>query len=59
LSDLTPKQDASPSVRVLGCPVPKWCRWPVVAAFMFFLVKGLMWLTVPALLVWSRGCGGE
>jgi hypothetical protein len=22
-------------------------------AFLFFLVKGLLWLTVPALLVWS------
>jgi len=27
-----------------------------VAAFMFFLVKGLLWLTVPVLLL-TRACG--
>ena len=31
------------------CPVPKWGRRLGAAAFMFFLIKGLLWLTVPAL----------
>ncbi len=25
-----------------------------IGAFCFFLVKGLAWLTVPAILAWSR-----
>jgi hypothetical protein len=31
------------------CPVPKWGRRLGAAAFMFFLIKGLLWLAVPAL----------
>jgi len=30
----------------------KWIKRLGVAGFMFFLIKGLLWLTVPALLVW-------
>jgi hypothetical protein len=33
------------------CPVPWYARLGV-AAFMFFLIKGLLWLTVPAVLAW-------
>jgi hypothetical protein len=40
------------------CPIPKQGRWVArlgVAGFMFFLIKGLLWLTVPALIVAWRG----
>lgn len=38
------------------CPVPKsgparWFARIGVAGFFFFLIKGLLWLTVPALIV--------
>ena len=33
------------------CPLPVWVRRLGVAGFLFFLVKGLLWLTVPGLLV--------
>lgn len=39
------------------CPVPKWSRRLGAAAFLFFLVKGLLWVAVPALValgVWGR-----
>ena len=34
------------------CPLPKWTRRLGAAAFLFFLIKGLMWLIVPAVVVW-------
>lgn len=34
------------------CPLPKFARRLGAAAFLFFLIKGLLWLLVPALLVW-------
>lgn len=38
------------------CPVPpagrKWIARLGVAGFVFFLVKGLLWLIVPAAIVW-------
>jgi hypothetical protein len=40
------------AVRVMGCPLPKWARRVGLAAFVFFLVKGLLWLLVPAAVVW-------
>lgn len=44
-------QETSPA-----CPVPrgmqKWIKRFGVAGFMFFLIKGLLWLTVPAVLAW-------
>lgn len=46
-------------VKVLGCPLPRWGRWGAVAAFMFFLIKGLLWLSLPAILVAWRSCSGE
>lgn len=41
------------------CPIPKTgaARWFArlgVAGFVFFLVKGLLWLTIPALIVAFR-----
>lgn len=38
----------------MHCPFPKPTRWIArlgVAGFMFFLIKGLLWLIVPAVLV--------
>lgn len=34
-----------------SAPAAAWMRRLGVAGFLFFLVKGLMWLLVPALLV--------
>jgi hypothetical protein len=31
-----------------------WCKRLGFLTFMFFLVKGLAWLIVPAVLVWWR-----
>ena len=45
------------TVRVLGCPLPKWARWPAVLAFLFFLVKGLIWLALLAVGVRSVSGG--
>lgn len=33
------------------CPAPVWLRRLGLAGFLFFLVKGLLWLIVPAVLV--------
>lgn len=38
----------------LSCP---WLKRMGFYGFMFFLVKGLLWLSVPALLAWF-GVGG-
>jgi hypothetical protein len=47
------------TIRVLGCPLPRWARWPVLGAFLFFLIKGLLWLSLPAIVVawrsWAAG----
>lgn len=32
------------------CPVPRLWRRLGAAAFLFFLIKGLLWLAVPALI---------
>lgn len=32
-------------------PASRWLRRVGVAGFLFFLIKGLLWLVVPALLV--------
>lgn len=39
------------------CPVPKWGRRLGAAAFLFFLIKGLAWLVVPALV--AMGIAGR
>jgi len=37
--------------KAAGCPVrPRWLRRVGAAAFLFFLIKGLAWLCVPAVL---------
>ncbi len=33
------------------CPVPVWLRRLGIYGFLFFLLKGVAWLTLPALLV--------
>jgi len=38
----------APATRKGACPM--WLRRLGVAGFIFFLVKGLLWLTVPVLL---------
>lgn len=30
----------------------KWLKRFGVAGFMFFLIKGLLWIIVPAILIW-------
>ncbi len=30
----------------------RWGKWLGVGAFSFFLIKGLCWLTIPAVLAW-------
>jgi hypothetical protein len=39
--------DESPKKR--KCPAVKWVKRFGVAGFLFFLIKGLLWLIVPAL----------
>ena len=34
------------------CPLPRWARWTGLAAFVFFLLKGLAWLGLAALVWW-------
>ena len=34
------------------CPAIKWTKAAGWAAFLFFLVKGLMWLLVPAVVAY-------
>lgn len=41
-----------------ACPVPRAARRLGAAAFLFFLIKGLLWLTVPAALALWRGWFG-
>jgi len=45
-------QAESVAAKPLRCPLPRWARRLGVAAFLLFLIKGLAWLIVPALLVW-------
>lgn len=33
-----------------ACPVPKFWRRLGVTAFLFFLIKGLLWLIIPGLI---------
>jgi hypothetical protein len=43
------------TVGTLRCPLPKLARRMGVAAIVFFVVKGLAWLALPAMLMWWRG----
>jgi len=33
-------------------PLAKWMKRFGLVGFIFFFVKGLLWLTIPALLIW-------
>lgn len=33
------------------CPVPRWLRRIGLAGFLFFFIKGMLWLIVPGLLI--------
>jgi hypothetical protein len=35
------------------CPIPWWKRLTLLT-FLFFLIKGLAWLVVPAVIIWWR-----
>lgn len=43
--------------RVGKCPIPWWKRLTLLT-FLFFLIKGLAWLIVPAILIWWRSIAG-
>lgn len=48
---------AAAAAKPEACPVKnKWLRRIGAAGFMFFLIKGLLWLTVPAAIAVWRGC---
>ena len=34
------------------CPLPPWLRRIGLLGFLFFFLKGMLWLTVPGLLVY-------
>jgi hypothetical protein len=34
------------------CPLPVWLRRLGLAGFLFFLIKGILWLTVPGILLY-------
>lgn len=47
-------------VKQEACPVKnRWVRRVGAAGFMFFLIKGLLWLTVPLAIAAWRWCAGE
>lgn len=59
---LAPSENSS-TARVASepviCPVPRFWRRVGAAAFLFFLIKGLLWLIVPAgLILWRWTSGG-
>lgn len=39
------------------CPLPWWKRLTLLT-FLFFLIKGLAWLVVPAVIIWWRAIAG-
>ncbi len=48
-------QPEAPAAEPEASPVGRWLKRFGVAGFLFFLVKGLLWLIVPALLIFF-GC---
>ncbi|MBI3774045.1 MAG: hypothetical protein HY273_00555 [Gammaproteobacteria bacterium] len=46
-------EQLAPATRKGACPM--WLRRLGVAGFVFFLVKGLLWLTVPVLIYFFGG----
>lgn len=47
----------SPVVTRFTPPAPAWLRRIGIYGFLFFFAKGLLWLTVPALLVMFQAYG--
>lgn len=41
------------------CPAVKWVKRFGVAGFLFFLIKGLLWLIIPAALVYFGVSGSN
>lgn len=55
-----PQQSGTiPPSAPIASPTTKKLRWLGLAAFLFFLIKGLAWLVVPALLVWWHAATGS
>lgn len=51
------RPDADAPTTPAQCPVPRWWRRLGAVAILFFLIKGLAWLVVPALIamgLWAR-----
>ncbi len=53
-----PEAAAVAGARTGRCPLPWWQRLGVLG-FCFFLIKGLLWLLIPAGLFLWRWLGGE
>lgn len=53
-ADLPPATAGHPPFRAA-----RWARRMGAAAFLFFLIKGLAWLTVPPLLILAARLMGE
>jgi uncharacterized membrane protein len=41
--------DARTAATPKACPLPKWTRRLGAAGILFFLIKGLLWILIPAL----------
>ncbi len=53
------RDSAETAAQATPCPLPRAARRLGAAAFLFFLIKGLLWLTVPAALaIWRGWFGG-
>jgi hypothetical protein len=49
LEPATPDTPAQAAAAPKACPLPKWSRRLGAASILFFLIKGLLWLLIPAL----------
>lgn len=38
--------------KIITCPFATWIKRFGWAGFMFFFIKGILWLMIPSLLVW-------
>jgi hypothetical protein len=53
-----PSGAAELASRAGRCPLKPWQRYGVVGVFAFFLIKGLLWLLVPAIILFWRSLAG-
>lgn len=54
---IRPLDNAHAANMPAACPVKSpWLRRIGFAGFIFFFIKGLLWLTVPAAIALWRGC---